>query len=453
MTRKSYARGKEHPRHGRRPGDDVRHSEPSEVWSIEKVVPGGEGLARLESGEIGFAPGTLPGERARVVRSSAGRGYRRALRLEILEPAPGRVEPPCPLASVCGGCDLLHADYPTQLRIKQQILKEALERTGRLSAPAELGIEPAPRPLGYRNRLRVHLGQDGSIGFHARGSHRIIDVRHCAVADPALATLLDTFRDVARAEPELAAWFEEAELRIAPEPPRELVRLARRRGARADASASERVLARVRTRFAVSVVGAPDALAQRFRHPDGGALLVPPGAFVQVNWAVNTRIVAALVQGARDRAVASFLDLYAGAGNLGLALLRAGLSGTLVESVAVAADAARQVVREEGLTGAEILAVDALEAVERFVREARRFELIVLDPPRAGAAELVGRVAELEPRAIAYVSCDPVTLARDLRRLVDRGFVLEGIRGYDMFPGTHHFETLAWLRRGEVPAR
>src|SRR5690606_33587272 len=135
-------------------------------------------------------------------------------------------------------------------------------------------------------------------------------------------------------------------------------------------------------------------------------------------------LVEALVRGARGRALASFLDLYAGAGNLGLALLRAGLSGTMVESVAVAVDAARQVVREEGLSGVEILSADASAAVERFAREGRRFELVVLDPPRAGALELVRRLGALDPRAIAYVSCDPVTLARDLRCLVEQGFVI-----------------------------
>ena len=428
---------------GRRTGDDVGHPEAAEEWRIEKVVPGGEGLARLESGEIGFAPGTLPGERVRVLRSSAGRGYRRAVRLEILEAAPGRVTPPCPHADECGGCDLLHADYPTQLRVKEQILREALERTGRLVPPADLGIEPAPRPLGYRNRLRVHLDRSGAIGFKARGSHRIIDIAHCRVAEPELATRLETFRAIARAEPDLVTAFEEAELRIAPEEPRALVRLARRRGARIDAVVSERVLARLRTRFAVAVAGVPDAPAQRFRHPGGGVLVVPPDAFVQVNWDVNALLVEALVRGARGRALASFLDLYAGAGNLGLALLRAGLSGTMVESVAVAVDAARQVVREEGLSGVEILSADASAAVERFAREGRRFELVVLDPPRAGALELVRRLGALDPRAIAYVSCDPVTLARDLRCLVEQGFVIEGVRGFDMFPGTHHFETLA----------
>ena len=405
----------------------------------------------------------------------------RAISLRVLEPSPERVAPPCAYASdfrpaqrsrrasseQCGGCDWLHIDYAAQLRHKLEILRDALVRIGKLERLPELAIEPAESSLAYRNRVRLHL-EHGKIGFRARHSHQLVDIASCSVALPELDQCLAQFRQIALAHRECFELFSEAELRIAPSPvrgpatsseqsassaggsavaaPWPLVRLTPRS---ANSNLRERarsLFTALESHFAVAIAGEPSGVIQRWPLDSGLDLAVPADAFVQVNWAVNQRLVSALVREATARGLGSFADLYAGAGNFTLPLLVAGLSGVAVEGVGAAGEAARRSIAELGLSG-EVLSCDVATGIERLVRAGRRFELVVLDPPRAGAAEVVARVAALGARSIAYCACDPVTLARDLKQLREHGFLLDAIRAYDMFPGTHHFEALAWLSR------
>jgi tRNA/tmRNA/rRNA uracil-C5-methylase (TrmA/RlmC/RlmD family) len=145
-------------------------------------------------------------------------------------------------------------------------------------------------------------------------------------------------------------------------------------------------------------------------------------------------------------AARSYVDVYAGAGNFTLALSRAGISGVCIEAHAVAARAAERSLSAQDLAQrAVVIGEDAQAALDRLSRGSESPDLCVIDPPRAGAASIIESLCALRPRAIAYCSCDPVTLARDLRAFVARGYRLDSVRGFDMFPGTHHVETLAWL--------
>jgi 23S rRNA (uracil1939-C5)-methyltransferase len=469
------------------------------TWQIEKLVPGGEGIAHLADGTVGFTSGVLPGESVEVRASEHKKGFVRAISLRVLEPSPDRVSPPCAYVSPlsgqrpatsseplsgqrpatsseqlcatnseqCGGCDWLHIDYAAQLRHKLGILRDALVRTGKLERLPELAIEPAVSSLAYRNRIRLHL-ERGKVGFRARHSHQLVDIASCSVALPELDQCLARFRQIALAHRECFELFSEAELRIAPAPgpgpttgsaqaassaggsavtvPRALVRLTPRSAGWNSRERARALFAALESHFAVAIAGEPSDVLQRWPLASGLELAVPADAFVQVNWAVNQRLVSALVREATARGLRSFADLYAGAGNFTLPLLAAGLSGVAVEGIGAAGEAARRSIAELRLPG-EVLSCDVVTGIERLVRAGRRFELVVLDPPRAGAAEVVARVVALGARSLAYCACDPVTLARDLKQLREQGFSLDAVRAYDMFPSTHHFETLAWLSR------
>jgi 23S rRNA (uracil1939-C5)-methyltransferase len=433
--------------------------------------------------------------------SEQRKGFVRAISLRVLEPSPDRVVPPCVYVSPlpgqgpatnpeplpgerpatntellpdqapatsseqCGGCDWLHIDYAAQLRHKLGILRDALVRTGKFEHLPELVIEPAAGPLAYRNRVRLHL-ERGKVGFRARHSHQLVDIASCSVALPELDQCLGRFRQIALAHRECFELFAEAELRIAPSPGREpatssaelpssaggsavlaqrpLVRLTPRSVSSNWRERARALFAALESHFSVAIAGEPNVVIQRWSLDSGLELAVPADAFVQVNWAVNQRLVSALVREATARGLGSFADLYAGAGNFTLPLLAAGLSGVAVEGVGAAGEAARRSIAELRLPG-EVLSCDVATGIERLVRAGRQFELVVLDPPRSGAVEVVGRLAALGARSIAYCACDPVTLARDLKQLREHGFSLDAIRAYDMFPGTHHFEALAWL--------
>jgi 23S rRNA (uracil1939-C5)-methyltransferase len=173
--------------------------------------------------------------------------------------------------------------------------------------------------------------------------------------------------------------------------------------------------------------------------------------FSQVNRAVNAMLVAAVVDGALARGVATFVDLYAGAGNFGVPLARTGMTGVSVEGDAKSAARSRELARRETSGRLEVLAEDVARALVELSRAKRRFELVLLDPPRSGAKAAVPGIVALEPRTIAYVACDPVTLARDVRALVENDFGVAQVTCFDMFPKTHHVETLVWLERAASP--
>jgi len=435
MTRKSVQRGpRGRVRH--RPSRSAAEEHAPEIWQIEKLIPGGDGMARLGDGRVGFAPDVIPGERLRVFASVRKKGFTRATRFELMERSPERVVPACAYAGRCGGCDWLHIDYRAQLRHKLELLRDALTRVGKLAALPELSIEPSPNALAYRNRIRVHVEQ-GEVGFRGFGTHELVDVASCAVAVPELDRALALFRAVLSAQPSLPPSFE-AELRVAPSDPRPLVRLSIEPGAT--------LLSALWRDFVVAFPNVPVESVQHFPFASGSFLSVPADAFVQVNWTLNRVLVEALVRGARDRGARRFLDLYAGAGNFSLPLLQAGLSGVAVEGVGAAVRAAGRSFADLHLPG-EAVAGDVAASVARLIQQHQTFDLVVLDPPRSGAAEVVPQLRSLEPRSVAYCSCDPVTLARDLGLLVASGhFGLEEIRAFDLFPGTHHFETLVWLK-------
>ena len=355
---------------------------------IERLVAGGDGLAHLDDGRVVFVPGAFPGD---LVTLEGGRGkkrWARADRWSLVEPSPDRVEPPCRWADRCGGCDWMGLDVAAQRRAKAAIVAEALRRTGRLQGvPETIEVVSAGPELGWRTRLRLHV-VGGRVGFFARGSHDIVPVDRCVVADPRVVD--------------------------------EMVKVA------ADPPDSDLVTIQV--------------------DRDGTTVYTGPAPFSQANPWVNERLVADVVSEA-SACGSRFLELYAGSGNFSLALARAGLSGVTVESHGAAVKEARASAAVAGLDSvldirvADAAAVPAVAGVD----------VVVLDPPRAGARDALEGIVRLDARHIGYVSCDPVTLARDLSMLQGEGYRLRSVLAYDMFPHTHHVETVAWMER--TPAR
>jgi 23S rRNA (uracil1939-C5)-methyltransferase len=189
------------------------------------------------------------------------------------------------------------------------------------------------------------------------------------------------------------------------------------------------------------------ALSERRSLTNDVYVEIPADAFSQINVPVNRELVAAVVAGAQARGLTSFCDLFAGVGNFALPLARAGLTGVMVERTPSAVVAAQRAAAEQGIAKLKARTADASRALTDLVREGQRFDLVVLDPPREGAPDVVGGIPGLEPRAVAYVACDPVTLSRDLKPLVAAGLVIRSVQAFDMFPRTHHFETLVWLEK------
>ncbi len=409
--------------------------------TVQKLVPGGDGFLRLPDGQAAFVRGGAPGDKLRVEQVERQRGALRIVAYQLLAPSALRVAPECPVAESCGGCDVMHLSRAAELEQKSHMLAETLERVG--------GVEVQPAPLatageshGYRSRVRFHVGQHGKLGFFARGTHQLVEVPGCLVADPRINQALSQIRRLARRFPGALAGFSDVELRageggvIARFVPKDGIRpiaaepLLRALGKELSVAASEREAQKI---------------CEKRMLPGETFVEIPADAFSQINVAVNAALVSSVVEGARARSLKSFCDLFAGVGNFALPLARAGLTGVMVERTPSAVQAAQRAAAAQRISGLKTRSADAARALTDLVREGQRFELVVLDPPREGAPEVVAGIVGLEPRAVAYVACDPVTLARDLKPLLGAGLRVVSVQGFDMFPRTHHFETLVWL--------
>jgi 23S rRNA (uracil1939-C5)-methyltransferase len=205
----------------------------------------------------------------------------------------------------------------------------------------------------------------------------------------------------------------------------------------------------------VDVRGTPDAqpvaplatLLQAASLTEQIQLHIAPSAFTQVNWPVNQAIVAELLEGVDKRELHTFADLYSGIGNFSLPLLARGLTGVGVEESPLSVALARLAASKHGFTLGHFIAEDVANTVRSWAQEARRFDLVVVDPPRSGATQTTAAIAAIAQRYLFLCACDPVTFARDIRDYLAAGFQLESLRIHDMFPQTHHFEVTAWLRR------
>lgn len=418
---------------------------------IEKLIPDGKALGRLSDGRVVIVSGAVPGDRIELGTVSESKGLVTARTHRLLAPSSLRIAPSCPVADRCGGCDWMALPIEEQRRQKLEVLKEALLRTGKIdwrSRPLELWA--GERAEAYRGRVRLQIA-GGRIGFYHRASHELVEPERCAVSTAAVNAGLTEIRALGRAHPgalDAFAWLEVREasdgtLSVLLEPQHERL-----------PPAAIAWLAALRERFVVVVggrgSGSADAstpeLWQRFQLDAETFMLSSPPGFVQVNWEVNQALIAHVLAGVAARAVVTFLDAYAGSGNFTLPLLRRGLSGLAVESNPSAVAPLREAARRQGLDAEGFVVADAVAHATALGRQGRRFDLVLVDPPRAGLGAGLEPLARLAREWFLICSCNPVTLARDLGRLVALGFELTELTAFDMFPQTHHLETLAWLR-------
>jgi 23S rRNA (uracil1939-C5)-methyltransferase len=411
---------------------------------VEKLIAEGNALGRLTDGRVVILQGAVPGDRVVLERVSEQKGLVRALGFRVIEPSPLRVTPHCPVFGACGGCDWMMLSPTEQRTHKLAVLREVLLRTAKLDlGERAIPLFAGPSAEGYRRRVRLQV-VDGKIGFYARASHHLVEPSHCAVSSTALNSGLRELRQLTRSTPSTLASVRSLELREACDGKLSLL-LECEDAAPGGLPALDRLRERFLCASGSAEAEAP-ALWQRFDLTERTYLLAPPGCFTQVNWEVNRELIRRVSSGAQQRGVRSFLDAHAGAGNFALPLLAEGLSGSSIECNRLAVLAAREAAQRQGLPADGFLIGDAARVAQELVRQGRRFDLVLLDPPRAGVKQGLRELAALSAGWLAMCSCNPVTLARDLRALLDLGFELDELAGFDMFPQTHHLEVLVWLR-------
>ena len=377
--------------------------------TIEKLVAGGDGLARTDDGIPVFVPRSAPGDRLRIRLTERRSGFGRAEIDEILEPGPGRREPPCPHFERCGGCDLQHLDEIHQLRYKAEAVRENLRRLGGLEAPSDVRVIPGT-PWGYRLRTQLHVAETErgrQIGYFARGSHDLVPVDQCPVLVPELAAQLATIE---------AAMREQHHDRI------DLV-------AGDDGSWTSSP--------------AVDGLPQGEIHQTVGDMTYTfdGRCFFQGHRGLLPKLVEEALGDFEDAEGEAF-DLYAGVGLFALPLARRYRKVTAVESGRDAVRFGRRNARKQGLDNLEFEAQAVDTWIEQLPDDVAR---VLVDPPRVGLATAVREaLVARRPRHITYVSCDSATLARDLAQL-KTAYQLDRLTLLDLFPQTGHLEAVVQL--------
>ena len=430
----------------------------SQFVEIGKPVYGGAFLARLE-GKAVFVPLALPGEQARVRITQSKPGFSTAEIEEITTTAPERVAPHCPHFGTCGGCHYQQTNYQTQLAFKKAILRETLERAGvEVSLPIDLLAAESPsQPWAYRNRIRLAFDAAGNPGYRARGSHAVGPITECPIAAPLLVSAalaaaeaaqklrpalrlskISLFCDSAESSL-LASVFTSNAAKIRFDDFAQMLQAQIPALAGAELVLEGRPPQPPRT---VTQWGAP-SLKYRAAGID---YRVDHGAFFQVNrWLVDPLVdkVTAGHQGALA------WDLFAGVGLFARKLTAAFTRVVAVESAPSATRALAENLK--GARGIPVCAatLDFLSGNHKASRPDSAIpDFIVVDPPRTGLGpDVCARLNQIAAPALAYVSCDPATLARDLRDLLAAGYQVQSITLADLFPQTFHIETVVQLRR------
>jgi 23S rRNA (uracil1939-C5)-methyltransferase len=375
---------------------------------IERILPGGVGLAHA-GGKTVLVSLAAPGDELRVQVDREQGNVLFASVVEVLAPSPVRIEPPCPYFGRCGGCDFQQLTYQAQLAAKADIITDCLQRITRMDHVPPITVHPSPNHWRYRVRATWQIDQDKrEIGYYERGSRRVCDVAECAVLLPGLQKTLERVRST--------DWLEF---------PPELKHL--------------------------DVVTGKDevSLAPPFGEFETNELSLRVGNEVyqynaQAFFQINPALLPQLMEFALSDAVGeTALDLYCGVGLFTLPLARRFARVVGVEANSVATLFARRNLQQTGLTNARVVTASVAEWMRS---KSGEVDFILLDPPRAGAESAVIKgMLELQPQRISYVSCDPATLARDLKKLIAGGYAIESVAGFDLFPQTHHVETVVLL--------
>ena len=426
---------------------------------IVALAPGGEGVARSDEGRAVFVPFTAPGDRV-LAEVPGGSGPAHATLVEVERPGPERALAPCrhfgPGGDLCGGCEWLHVAYARQLATKERGLAEALRRIGRLEPGSYRSppIVPSPAPLRYRSRAKFHLDRgSGRLVFFRRRSHAPVVLRECHLLEPEL----DALREAVG--PALAAarlQAREVTLEWSRHQGRGAAYLALPASTAATRARAEALLAAVPALSGVvlGTEGAPPALVgdpvlQHERRPDdpgAGLQRSRPDVFQQANRGANALLVETALDLLRPEGE-DVLELFCGAGNFTGPLARRARSVWAVERQGPSLELARRDL--QGLP-VRFFAGEALQVGGALARErGGGFGVALLDPPREGARGAGELLRRLGVGRAAYVSCDPATLARDVRACVEAGYRVEVVQAVDMFPQTHHVEAVVLLRAGE----
>ena len=393
-------------------------------------------MGRLADGRAVFVPFGLPGERVRITLTEEKRNFARGAIVEVLDASPLRIAPRCIHFGVCGGCHYQHLPYGEQLKAKREILRDQLTRIGKIENPPVQEMVPSPSPWNYRNHVQWHLTEVGKLGYMMAQTPQVFAIQECHLPEGSINAMWPRLEF----EPEMD--IERVSLRSGVDEELMLV-------LESDSPESPELeieagisVAHVFEENAVVIAG-NDHLTIRVLDRD---FRVSAASFFQVNTAMAGKMVEHLLANLPADPSATLLDIYCGAGLFSAffastyeRVIGIESSSSACEDFAFNLDEFENVELYEGLTE---------EILPNLIRHVTDVTYVILDPPRAGLDKaVVDEIIKLSPKVLAYVSCDPSTLARDAARLIHGGYKLKQVTPFDLFPQTFHIESISFFER------
>ncbi len=434
------------------------------------MANGGYGLGHISSGQVILVQHALPQETLIVSIEETKKNYLIGRIKKVIDPHPGRVTPPCSYYGQCGGCNLQHCQYSTQLEIKKSILSDLLLRQKDLTFQDDAFSLPptlaSPDQFAYRQRIRLQIGKKLNLGFYKFRSHEIVPVKKCLLATAQINNTLSILRD----HPEnrrLADLANEIELQQNPDTKKTTSIFQLERKPRpADISSAKKLCADSDDLDRVFFKGSNFPLSEPYSRDSNNKDIslkctypkisdaLPSlefsweiGGFSQVNLEQNSNLIGLVINLSDVQTQESVLDLFCGMGNFSIPLAFNAKKLLGIEGQGAAIRSAKSNATTAGLTNTIFEKAHVHKACIKLAQENKAFDITVIDPPRQGVPALTPYLAKITRKRLVYISCDPATLCRDLAELSKVGFRISKIQPVDMFPQTHHLETVVLLQK------
>ncbi len=423
---------------------------------IEKMVYGGLGLGRVD-GKVVFVPFTAPGDRVEIEVVREKKDYAEGIPKRLEHGSSLRVKPFCPLFGECGGCQYQHLPYPEQLKLKEEALRDILQRLARKGDFEVLPVIPSPCDRGYRIRAQLKGGMKGGrkvLGFYAWRTHRVVEVQECPLLYPLANQILQGLQSWLGERNKISV--NQADLQVSPHEGRGVVCLQIEGSA--NPGMGEEICGNIKGVKGVALEGKQKTswgeLTLQYTWPEIQGmqrLHIQTGgqSFFQVNPYQNWNLMQKVIEWSDLTGQEKVLDLFCGSGNLTLPLAQRGGKVWGVDQDPQAIVHATENARANHLSNSTFFAASAEEGIRRVKEADRSVDVAVLDPPRVGARGILDLLVSLRPRKILYISCEPPTLARDLSRLITLGYNVKRVQPLDMFPQTYPIEVIVELTNAE----
>jgi 23S rRNA (uracil1939-C5)-methyltransferase len=403
---------------------------------LEKLTYGGDAMGRLDDGRAVFVPFGLPGERVRIRLTEDKRNFARGEVVEIIEPSPKRITPRCIHFGVCGGCHYQNLPYEEQLKAKMEILRDQLTRIGKIENPPVQAIAASPSPWNYRNHVQFHLTQEGKLGYMTAVRPIPFAIRECHLPEGSINELWPQLEF----EPETD--LDRVSIRSGVDEDLMLVLESESPGPPELEIEAGISITHVFEENTVVIAGNDHVTIRVMNHD----FRVSSASFFQVNTAMAEKMVQHLLANVPVSSNSTLLDIYCGAGLFSAffapkceRVIGIESSPSACEDFAFNLDEFENVELYEGL---------AEEILPSLAGQIADPPYVIVDPPRAGLdKQVIDELVKLSPKVIAYVSCDPSTLARDAARLINGGYKLKQITPFDLFPQTFHIESISIFER------